>query len=512
MNLFLNPLGGLLQKVRLRFFRAKRTKNMPIGPSVIPLPKQISTSTNKTELRNANIYFAWTEVRTQTTDTFSYLEKISGIVFEVCKEMSGAAIVIRQNIDLAPEEYSLQKVDEQIFIEASSPVGVLYGLYTLVKCFEKNSGQLLVPDELLIKDAPTSSWRGIHIDVSRNFFELEVLYDLVNLFSFYKLNKFHLHLTDDQGWRFESKKYPRLHTLGSRRSETVVGKHFPFFGMGYLGDKKVVAGYYSQDDLRALDQYALARGVEIIPEIDIPGHATAALVAYPQFAAYKAPKSVATYWGIFENVFSPSKEALEFLCDILGEVSKVFSSKYIHIGGDEVPAKNYKKDIIAQRLVACKEVESFEKIDTYILEHVAKHLVSINKIPVLWDEGREVALASGGVTMIWRDSKYAKEVLARGGRVVLCPSSHFYFDYYQKSPDTEPLAIGGYLPLEQVYSYKAPAPEGGEILGMQANLWTEYINTPNHLKYMLLPRLYALSEVAWGSNNNFADFKIRLPK
>ncbi len=512
MRLFLNPIRGLIAKFSQSLRLPSKHKGVSHLHSIIPMPKKIDESSSKRVLSGCSVSSAWPEALETLEMTSSYLQKVTGTSWSAVKLDEAPTIHIELDETIPAEGYALEALEDKMFLSASDTIGVLYGLSSLSRCIENSNGVLHVPSSLSISDHPTNGWRGIHIDVARNFFDLSVLYGLVDLFSFYKINKFHLHLTDDQGWRFESIKYPLLHERGSVRRETVVGKHFPFFGEAYLGDKKSVSGYYTQAELRDLDSYASKRGVEIIPEIDIPGHATSALISYPEHAANKAPKEIVTYWGIFNNVFSPSDPSINFLCDIFDELTSVFSSKYIHIGGDEVPSKNYKKDPTSKSLVSSGIVESFDKIDTYILDKVAEHIVSIGKVPVLWDEGREVAIKHSGVTMVWRDSRYAKEVLVRGGTVVLCPTSHFYFDYYQKTPETEPLAIGGYLPLEQVYDYTPPEPENGTVLGIQANLWTEYIQTPKHLHYMLLPRLYALSEVAWGTNNNAKDFFRRVSK
>jgi hexosaminidase len=510
MRQLYNPLRGILTKLKI-FLRSSGTSSKTLNlHNIIPAPVSIDGKKPLVSLFDTGVYSEWSGALDVVSRISNSIQTRRGILFEKQLEATKASIHIILNIKLEKEGYTLELIEDKIKISASTEIGVLYALYSLVGCMDVSKNSILVPGLLKVSDSPKYAWRGVHIDVARNFFDISVLHELVDLFSFYKLNVFHLHLTDDQGWRFESKKYPRLHTLGSVRKETVIGKHFPFFKSSYMGDKKPVSGYYTQDDLRGLDTYAKERGVEIVPEIDVPGHATAALVAYPQYSAHKPPSEVATYWGVFDNVFSPSAESIRFLCDIFDELASVFSSKYIHVGGDEVPSKKYKKDALTQSMIKNGNIQSFDKVDTYILQKVAEHIVKIGKTPIVWDEGREVALAHRGATMIWRDSKYAKEVLDQGGNIILTPTSHFYFDYYQKNPTTEPLAIGGYLPIEQVYGFTATEATKGNVLGIQANLWTEYIQTSEHLRYMLLPRMYALSEVAWGTNTNLADFTRRL--
>ena len=342
-------------------------------------------------------------------------------------------------------------------------------------------------------DVSMCEWRGLHLDVARHFMPLEFLYEIIEKMHELNLNIFHLHLTDDQGWRFESKKYPKLHIVGGTRHETVVGKSFIFFGLNYEGDGLVHAGYYTQDQLCALNVFAKSRGVTIVPEIDLPGHMTALLAAYPEYAhsnsghnsAGVSGVEVATYWGVFDNILRADAQTFNFIKDIFEELLDVFDSKYIHIGGDEVHVSDYDKD--------------------FILDNMAQYLVSKNRTPVMWDEALEIAKKYNGVVMAWQSMEDFERCLASGVRTVCASSSHLYFDYYQK-PDTEnePLAIGGYTPTKKVLESKIEIQnilkkiskeKSKNFIGAQAQMWTEYTKTPQQVRYMLYDRLEAFASI-----------------
>jgi hexosaminidase len=482
-------------------------KKTEIKHSIIPAPLHISLKENCFHLKKLTLFCEDSLVGSNISLILPYISQKTGLSFEVVNDVSYAQILLLPTDSVTHESYTID-IHAHIDIIAGSAAGFQYALYTLSGLIQRTPSGYAVPCGH-IHDNPTYAWRGLHIDVARHFFDISVLFSLVEDIAYYKLNTLHLHLTDDQGWRFESLLYPKLHTVGAYRDETVVGKNFLPFSSFYIGDKKKYGSYYTQADLRRLDQFARDRGVQIVPEIDIPGHATAALVAYPEYSAGAAPDKVATYWGVFDNLFSPNQQSVLFLKNIVRELGTVFSSPYIHIGGDEVPTQKYKDDNESQRLLSEGKIKQIDEIPNYILEEVAKDMSTYGKKAVLWDEAQDVSLNQGGVSMIWRDMTHAKDVLEKGGTVILTLASHMYFDYYQKIDPKEPLAIGGFLPIEQVYSFKAPFHEKGTVLGIQANLWTEYISTPEHMKYMLFPRLLALSEVAWGTNDSLVDFMTR---
>ena len=321
-------------------------------------------------------------------------------------------------------------------------------------------------------------WKGLMLDCARHMPSLQYLHKTIDKMAELNLIKFHLHLSDDQGFRFESKKFPKLNAIASFRDETAIGKNFPTKWTNFapfIGDSQKHGGFYTQEELKKLVVYAKIKGVEIIPEIDIPGHATAILTAYPEFSAGKAPEKVSTHWGIFDNVISDSNESLLFLKELFDEVCEVFNGEHIHIGGDEVPIENYGGNISIQK---------------NILRELSKHLNGKNKNVIMWDEAADVALETGNIIMNWRKLEFGIGQLIKGGKVIFCPNQFFYLDYYQKDPSSEPLAIGGYLPKEIVVGFKLGEDiwekYGDKILGIQANLWTEYLNTEEKMLNLVI--------------------------
>lgn len=330
-------------------------------------------------------------------------------------------------------------------------------------------------------------WRGLMIDTVRHMPSIEYLYNLVDRMASLGLNRLHLHLSDDQGFRIEIKKYPKLHTVGGFRTETVVDKSFPtpWSPMTpYQGDATLYGGYYTQQELKDLVSYAKSKGVEIIPEIDIPGHVTAILTAYPEFSAGTPPVAVATYWGIFENVLSDSAQTIVFLKNMFDEIIEIFDSEYIHIGGDEVLLTHYDND---------------HSVPKKILKEIIIYLQSKNKQVIMWDDAADLALETDSIIMNWQDISIGIKQLEKKGRVIFCPNEFFYFDYYQGDPNIEPLAIGGYLPKEKVaqFSIKPEIWEqyGLYIVGIQANIWTEYMPTEQQMDYMLYPRIEVFAKL-----------------
>lgn len=352
------------------------------------------------------------------------------------------------------------------------------------------------------------SWRGLHIDVARHYMPIEYIKELIVKISELDFNILHLHLTDDQGWRFESKKYPNLHLIGSKRKETVVEKSFSIFENEYKGDGIEHAGYYTQDELKELVNFAKSKNINIVPEIDIPGHSTAMLAAYPHFAAsYEDDNKkleVATYWGVFPNVVSPSRASIQFLKDVFEELIEIFDSKYIHIGGDEVPTDNYREDKYSLDLVEKGIIETYEYTPEYILQNIAKFIKSKNRIPVMWDDAWRVAKQYDGIVMVWQSMQDMEKVLKHGVKTVCCSSSHFYLDYYQHADiEKEPLAIGGYISIEKILSAREILEDKKfmstkyyqNLIGIQANMWTEYTKTPDDVDYMLFPRLNSFASL-----------------
>ena len=429
----------------------------------------------------------------------------------VADEMPASGIRFVTDESLPAEGYELNVDGEGIEVRASQFPGFLYALQSL--------GQLLpaavygtepAPDAawevpcVKIADAPRFAYRGMHLDVARHFFSVDEVKRYIDVMAIHKLNTLHWHLTDDQGWRIEIKRYPELTAVGSIRKATVVRKEWGTY------DDTPYGGFYTQDEIRDVVEYAADRGVTVIPEIDLPGHMLAALTAYPELGCTGGPYEVWGRWGVADDVLCPGREkTFEFLEGVLTEVMELFPSEYIHIGGDECPKVRWEKCPRCQakiRQLGLKddgEHTAEHYLQSYVTDRIGKFLAQHGRRIIGWDEILEGRAPSDAVVMSWRGSEGGIAAAKLGHDVIMTPNSHFYFDYYQSlDTDAEPFGIGGYIPMEQVYSYDPAFPEltpeqQKHILGVQANLWTEYVLSDEHLEYMLLPRLAALSEVQW---------------
>ena len=366
-----------------------------------------------------------------------------------------------------------------------------------------------------ITDAPRFPYRGMHLDVARHFLPIDFVKKYIDLMSQYKFNYFHWHLTDDQGWRIEIKKYPRLTEIGSRRKESVKDRNL----QPYVGDNTPVEGFYTQEQIKDVVAYAKARHITVIPEIELPGHSSAALAAYPELGCKENYQyKVQTTWGIFKEVFCPTEATFKFLEDVLAETIALFpDSPYIHIGGDEVLKDHWKESAFVQELKAKENLKDEHEVQSYFIRRMEKFINSKGKKIIGWDEILEGGLAPNATVMSWRGEKGGIEAAKSKHDVIMTPTDFVYFDYGQGDPQYEPLNIGNYVTLEKVYSYN-PQPkeltdeEKRYILGAQGNVWTEYIKTPEKVEYMVFPRLLALAEVVWSplEAKNYADFTRRL--
>ncbi|HKJ01954.1 MAG TPA: family 20 glycosylhydrolase [Longimicrobiales bacterium] len=365
-----------------------------------------------------------------------------------------------------------------------------------------------------VADAPRFPYRGMHLDVARHFFGPDFVKRYIDQLARYKINRFHWHLTDDQGWRIEIKRYPRLTEVGARRAETMVEKNFEPF----VGDSTPYGGFYTQDEIRDVVAYARERYVTIVPEIEMPGHSLAALAAHPGLACTPGPFEVGTRWGVYEDIYCPREETFEFLENVLTEVMDLFPGPYIHIGGDEAPKARWEASDVARDVIRREGLADEEELQSWFVQRIARFLDAHGRRLIGWDEILEGGLAPNATVMSWRGTEGGIDAARQGHDVIMTPSSHLYLDFYQGDPAQEPLAIGGYLPLERVYAFE-PVPaeltpaEARHILGAQGNLWTEYIATEEHAEYMAFPRALALAEVTWSpaSARGFADFARRLP-
>ena len=429
----------------------------------------------------------------------------------VADEVPASGIRFVTDESLPAEGYELNVDGEGIEVRASQFPGFLYALQSLEQLLPAAVyGTEPAPDAawevpcVKIADAPRFAYRGMHLDVARHFFSLDEVKRYIDVMAIHKLNTLHWHLTDDQGWRIEIKRYPELTAVGSIRKATVVRKEWGTY------DGTPYGGFYTQDEIRDVVKYAADRGVTVIPEIDLPGHMLAALTAYPELGCTGGPYEVWGRWGVADDVLCPGREkTFEFLEGVLTEVMELFPSEYIHIGGDECPKVRWEKCPRCQakiRQLGLKddgEHTAEHYLQSYVTDRIGKFLARHGRRIIGWDEILEGRAPSDAVVMSWRGSEGGIAAAKLGHDVIMTPNSHFYFDYYQSlDTDAEPFGIGGYIPMEQVYSYDPAFPEltpeqQRHILGVQANLWTEYVLSDEHLEYMLLPRLAALSEVQW---------------
>ena len=430
--------------------------------------------------------------------------------------------VFIKDTSLAEEEYSIEVSSRSTVVKASAHNGVQYAVETLKQLLpaaiygkdQSPESDWTIPC-VTIKDKPRFAYRGMHLDCARHFFSLDEIKKYLDIMAVYKLNRFHWHLSDDQGWRIEITRYPELTLVGGYREGTMTGRDFDSFdGIRY-------GGYYTQDQAREIIAYAEKLGITVIPEIDLPGHMLAALSAYPYLGCTGGPYKVWHKWGISDEVLCVGKEStFEFLEGVLGEIADLFPSEYIHIGGDECPKTEWEKCPDCQARIAELGLKDDGKytaeqyLQNYVTARMQSFLATKGKKIIGWDEILEGSLSPGATVMSWRGTEGGIEAVKSGFDAIMVPTTYCYFDYLQsKDTDKEPVGIGGYLPLEKVYSYEPMEgmPDGAEkhILGVQANLWTEYISTNEHLEYMLLPRLLAISEVQWcaPASKDFKTFR-----
>jgi hexosaminidase len=420
-------------------------------------------------------------------------------------------LVLDSGATLPPEGYRLE-AGANVLSVTGSPAGIFYGLQTLRQLLPPG-GSGRVPS-VRIEDAPRFPYRGMHLDVSRHLFPVAFLERYIDLLARYKLNTFHWHLTDDQGWRIAIKKYPRLTSVGAWRRETVLNKQMDPF----QGDGEPYGGFYTQADIRRIVAYAKERFVTVIPEIELPGHAVAALAAYPELACTPGPFAVGTTWGVYDDIYCPSERTFTFLEDVLTEVMDLFPSRYIHVGGDEVPKTRWKASPVAQEVIRREGLRDEAELQSYFVRRIEAFLIAHGRRLIGWDEILEGGLAPEATVMSWRGVAGGIAAAQQGHDVIMTPGSHLYFDHYQGPPETEPLAIGGFTPVERVYGFEPVPPtlseaEAQHVLGAQGNVWTEYITSPTQVEYMVFPRMLALAEVTWtpAEHRDSADFLRRLP-
>ncbi len=506
-------------------------KDKEIPVEIIPQPNHLQV--HKGDFKVAGAVFSYTpnELEARTILAInSFASQISLVTGQQNRvETDGSAkdkgFVFQVNSSLGKEEYTINIDSDKALIQASAFQGFFYAIQSLAQMLpveyfaaEKNTKVDWLLPQVEIKDAPRFAYRGMMLDVSRHFYTVDQVKKVLDIMAMHKLNRFHWHLTEDQGWRIEIKRYPKLTEIGAYRDSSILG---PWRGDKSRYDGKRYGGFYTQEQIKEVVAYAYDRGITIIPEIDLPGHMVAALASYPELGCTKGPYNVRVGWGIANEVLCPGKETtFDFIEGVLTEVMDLFPSKYIHVGGDECPKVEWAKCPDCQKRIKDLGIKSDEHhskeayLQNYVTARVQKFLNEHGRSLIGWDEILEGNLAEGATVMSWRGVKGGVEAAKRGFDVIMSPNTYMYFDYYQgKDYKKEPLAIGGFLPVERVYSYEPydgiPDEAHKHILGVQANIWTEYIAKEKHLDYMYLPRIDALSSVQWcdRGTKDFARFK-----
>ena len=489
--------------------------------AIIPLPQEVVTQGSAPFLLKPSTPISYQEGDAEMEQTArflaSYVKEATGYEPKVITGNADKGIHLSIASDIRnPEGYRLLVSENGIEIAGASNAGIFYGVQTLRKSIPAVAeGMDIELPAASINDYPRFPYRGMHLDVSRHFFPVDSVKKFIDILALHNMNRFHWHLTDDQGWRIEIKKYPELTQIGAQRKETVIGRN-----SGKYDGKPYGEGmFYTQDEIRDVIAYAQERFITIIPEIDLPGHQLAAITTYPDLGCTGGPYEVWTQWGVSDDVICAGNEkAMTFLEDVLGEVIDLFPSEYIHVGGDEAGKSAWKKCPKCQALMKEKGMKNVDELQSYMIHRAEEFLNSKDRKLIGWDEILEGGLAPEATVMSWRGEDGGIKSARMGHDVVMTPGNYMYLDFYQADPKTQPYAIGGYTPIKKVYSYN-PVPadsltaeECRHILGVQANTWTEYIQTPEHLEYMMFPRALAVAEIGWTPQElrTWEDFKPRM--
>ena len=505
-------------------FAFNKAKTSKVNYQVIPLPNEINLQKSEGFLIDnyTSIVFPNGNEKMKKNAEFlsEYITQNTGLILNRYSR-SRKKIILKTGLksDNA-EAYSIVVRKGSITITGASEAGVFYGIQTLRKSIPVEQVRWVLMPSVVINDAPRFSYRGMMLDVARHYFSVDSVKRYIDILALHNINTFHWHLTEDQGWRIEIKKYPLLTEIGSKRAETVIGKNTGKY------DGKPYGGFYTQDEAREIVAYAADRYINVIPEIDMPGHMMGALAAYPELGCTGGPYEVWRQWGVSKEVLCIGNDkTLEFIKDVLTEIMDIFPSNYIHVGGDECPKINWQTCEKCQArikelgLQADNEHSAEQKLQSFFISYAEKIINNNGRRMIGWDEILEGGLAPDATVMSWRGVKGGIEAARLGHDVVMTPNSYLYFDYYQtKKTETEPLAIGGFLPIERVYAFE-PRPstlteaQKAHIVGVQANVWTEYMPNFRHVEYMLMPRIAALSELQWmqPQRKNYKLFLMRLP-
>ena len=491
---------------------------------VVPLPQQITVKKGKPFLMSSLTsirYVGDEDMRRNAGFLADYVRQATGqnIAVDEGKAVKGS-ITLRLDPEVPNKEgYRLTVTEKGITIEGSTAQGVFYGIQTLRKSLPVGHGSDVEVPAVVVSDFPRFKYRGMHLDVSRHFFDQDFVKQYIDMLALHHINIFHFHITDDQGWRLEIKKYPKLTEVGAWRQRTVIGRNAGIY------EWKRYGGFFTHEQIRSIVEYARQRYITIIPEIDMPGHMVAALASYPELGCTKGPYEVEPNWGIFDDILCAGREeTFKFVEGVLDEVMQLFPSEYIHIGGDEAPRTRWKACANCQRRIAQENIKgdgqhsAEDRLQGYFMKRVERYLNSKGRKAIGWDELLDCDVNASTTIMSWRGVEGGLTASEKGHDVIMVPTSSLYFDYYQTKEDywNKPLLIGGYVPLEKVYSFEpCPAtllPAAQEhIIGLQANLWTEYTYAEEMAEYQVLPRMGALCELQWlqPEKKDYADYKNR---
>lgn len=522
-----NLMGVLCILFSTCFYACSEKRTLNSDYEIIPKPLDVNCKGDASFLLKDGVAVIYPENNRKMQDNaeflVDYVERQTGVKLTSHAGMpvDGAICLTLDLSDDNAEAYKLIVNDKRVCISGVSEAGVFYGIQTLRKSLPVAQDINVNLSAVEIYDKPRFAYRGAMLDVARHFYTVDEVKTFIDMLALHNINRFHWHLTDDQGWRIEIKKYPKLMSVASERKETVVGRWY-----SGIYDGKPYGGYYTQDELRDVIDYAAKRHITIIPEVDLPGHMQAALTAYPELGCTGGPYEVRTIWGVSQDVLCVGNDfTLQFVKDVLSEVADIFPSEYIHIGGDECPKVCWEKCPKCQERIKSLGLKSDAKhtkeqrLQSYMIQEAAKYLKEKGKRIIGWTEILEGGLVPDATLMSWIGESGGIEAAHQHHDVIMTPNTYLYFDYYQsKKVEDEPLAIGGYLPIEKTYNYE-PMPkeltkeEQQYIKGVQANLWTEYIPVFSQVQYMVLPRLGAAAEVQWTdpSKKDYKDFLRRVP-
>lgn len=499
--------------------------------ALIPYPTKVNTKNETPFQLNASctIYFSEDLVINEANYLQSVINSATGLNIPIkpltTKRIeSGIVLNLVKTIDTSKESYSLDVSKAIITINASESHGVFNGIQTLLQLFPaeiysdiKVSNIAWEVPAIHIIDQPKFEWRGMHLDVARNFKSVSFVKKFIDLLAYHKLNIFHWHLTEDQGWRIEIKKYPKLTEIGAWRDSTLIG-HMRDKPRQYKIER--TGGFYTQEQIKDVVKYAQDRHITIVPEIEMPGHAQAAIAAYPEYGNTGNSPGVRPMWGISHDIFNPEEKTIAFLKEVLNEVIALFPGDYIHIGGDEAKKTQWESSERVQQLLKKRGLTNMHEMQSWFIEQINNHLIAKGKQLIGWDEILEGGLPKGATVMSWRGDKGGIAAAKKGHKAVMANNKYTYFNRYQsQDKENEPFAHGGFISLEKAYTFN-PIPEQLSatevkfIIGAQGQLWSEYITTNDYMEYMMFPRVCALSEVVWSDDKhqNYQAFLKRLEK